>query len=164
MRAARERFALPRPANTRVPATEQLPPTENAAVLRLQAHINGGRMNDAEAFAAAAVARHPLSVDLRYLCALILFALGRMDEAAQSAGSALYLDRNFVAGHLLLAAIARKSGDTTMALKAYRNAFAAAGASAGDAVLPHTDGECAARLAEAAAAAIAALERTRQRP
>jgi hypothetical protein len=94
----------------------------------------------------------------------VLFGLGALEDAAQSAASALYLDRNFVAGHLLLATIARAGGDFEAALRAYRNALAAAREAAGDAVLPHTGGECAARLAETAAAGIAALEGTGARP
>jgi len=156
---AHARRALRKGRNAHVLAsTEPLLFEQEACVLRLQALVNMGRVEGAERFSASAIARNPLSIELRYLRALVLFDLGRPKEAAACVESALYLDRDFVAGHMLLGAILKTCGDRAGAMRAYRNALAICRDMSDDDIVPLTDGACAGRLTEVAQAAVASLE------
>jgi chemotaxis protein methyltransferase CheR len=113
----------------------------------------------AEQACADAALRHPLSVELCLLRTLMLLELGRLDEAAESARRTLCLDHQSPMAHFTAATIARRRADLAAARRGYRNARSLAAALPPDAVVPLTDGERAGRLAEAAAAQLALLDR-----
>lgn len=134
---------------------EQDEAAAEAAAIRLLANARGAAA--AERAAAAAVARYPLSAELRVLLTTLLLELGRHHEAAREARAAVYIDRTLAVAHFLGATAARLLGDERAARRAYRNALALCqGAPPAEAV-PLADGESAGRMAAAAAAELARL-------
>ena len=130
--------------------------SEADAVLRVRALAN----LDASAAATTcerATARHPLSSELHFLHAVILFGSGRTDEAAGAMRRALYLDRTLAIAHFTLGAILRRLGDDAGAARAVRNARDLCAARNADDLIPLADGERAGRLAEVATAELTLL-------
>jgi Flp pilus assembly protein TadD len=122
--------------------------------VRSLANLDAGA---AERACAAAVRRLPLDVELHYLHAILLLALGRDAEAGRAVRRVLYLDRALAAAHFTLGAVLERRGDKVGACRAYRVARdLAAGRPAGEPV-PLADGESAEQLAAAASARLAAL-------
>jgi chemotaxis protein methyltransferase CheR len=132
-------------------------PGADAAVLRVRALANLGS-GDAEAFCAAAAARHPLSAELAFLHALLLLGRDRGDDALAALRRVLYLDRSLAAAHFALAGLLERRGERAGARRAYAAARELAAARPPDEPLPLTDDEPAGRLAAAAAARLAALD------
>lgn len=107
-----------------------------------------------------AVAVHPLSVELHYLHAVLLHALGRDTEAAQAARRTLFLDPTLVMSHYLLGSIEQRRGRIDAARRSFRNAYDRAIAHPRTEVLALSDGEIAGRLAQAAARQLDRLDHT----
>ena len=105
---------------------------------------------------AEAVTRHPLTVELRYLQALLLLGLGRLPEAERAARQALYLEPTLAVAHLMLGHILRRQGDFPGALRAFRTAESLCATLPEDTPVPLADGDSAGRLVE-----VARAERTR---
>ncbi len=105
---------------------------------------------------AEAIVRHPLTVELRYLEALLLMGLGRLAESERAARQALYLEPTLAVAHLMLGHILRRQGDTAGALRAFRTAESLCATLPEDAPVPLADGDVASRLVE-----VARAERTR---
>jgi len=105
---------------------------------------------------AETAARHPLAAGLRYLESLLLLGQGRLTEAERSARQALYLEPSLVVAWLVLGRVLRRRGDTTGALKAWREAELLCAVLPPDAPVPLADGEHASGLE-----AVARGERTR---
>ncbi len=105
---------------------------------------------------AEAAARHPLAVELRYLEALLLLGLGRLEESERAARQALYLEPSLAVAHLMLGHLLRRQGDTLGALRSFGTAELLCAALPPDAPVPLSEGERAGRLAE-----VAREERTR---
>lgn len=127
-----------------------------AAALRVRALANV-EPELAEEACAAAAGRHPLSPELRYLHAVLLLDLGRVEDAARAVRRVAYLDRSLAIAHFTLGSVLRRLGDVDGARRAYRNARDICAARPADEAVPLADGEQAGRLAEAAAAALAVL-------
>jgi chemotaxis protein methyltransferase CheR len=107
---------------------------------------------------AEAAARHPITVELRYLECLLHMSVGRLGEAERAARQALYLEPSLAVAHLTLGHVLRRLGDTAGALRAFRAAEALCAALAPEAAVPLAEGERAGRLAEVARAERRRLE------
>jgi chemotaxis protein methyltransferase CheR len=132
-------------------------PDPEAAVLGARAVANLGDTAAAERLVAAASARHPTSVELHLLHAVLLIDLRRHADAGQAARRALYLDRGLVIGHFLLGTALAQLGELAAARKAFQNARALCASLPPDLPVPFGDGQRAALLAEAAGAQLRAL-------
>ena len=115
-------------------------------------------ISDAAHLCAAATARHPLSVELNHLHAMLLLGLGRYDEALGTARRVVYLDSSLAAGHFTLASILRCRADVEGAQRAYRNARDLLAVRTADELVPLCDGERAGRLAKVAAIELGMLD------
>jgi chemotaxis protein methyltransferase CheR len=123
-------------------------PTANALLVRALANI---AVAEAERVCAAALKRHPLSVELHYLHSVLLIALAQSDNAIRAARRIVYLDGACEIGYFTLGGLLRRTGDLAGARRAYRNARDLLVAQPADALVPLSDGEHAGRLAEIAA-------------
>lgn len=128
-----------------------------ACVIGVRAVAASRGAEAAEQACAEASARHPLSVELCLLRTLMLLELGRLDEATEAARRALYLDHRSPMAHFTAATVARRRDDLEAARRGYRNARKLAAALPPDAIVPMTEGERAARMAEAAAVQLALI-------
>ncbi len=122
--------------------------------VRTLANVDPAAANEA---CVRAISRHPLSVELHYLHAVLLLDGDRPEDAAQAMRRVIYLDRTSAVAHFTLGAILRRRGDVPGACRAYRNARDLCAARPADEPVPMADGEPAGRLAEAAAAELAIL-------
>jgi chemotaxis protein methyltransferase CheR len=140
------------PARVAPPAdpVDDLAPDAAASARAVRALANL-EVAEAERACQTALERHPLSVELHYLHAVLLVALGRLEDAIRSAQWTLYLDRTCVVAYLILGGLLRRTGDRAAARRAYRNAHNLLVALPPDAAVPLAEGECAGRLAEVAA-------------
>jgi chemotaxis protein methyltransferase CheR len=129
-----------------------------ASVIHVRALANR-ETTQAERACAEATVRHPLSPELHYLHAVLLMDLGRKEEAARAARRVIYLDRSLALAHFTLGSMLRRRGDRRGARRAYRNARELCAAMPPDQAVALGEGEQAGRLAEAAAAELAVLER-----
>jgi chemotaxis protein methyltransferase CheR len=156
-RTARE--ALPRKTQEQAEPARQCGPRQSPGPREEDAvrALAGQDLEQAERFCADAAARHPLSVELHYLHAVHLMALGRDDEAVRALRRVVYLDRGLAVGHFTLGAVLGRRGDRAGARRAYRNARELCAARPADEIVPLSDGERAGRLAEAASFQIALL-------
>ncbi|WP_395834268.1 CheR family methyltransferase [Archangium violaceum] len=105
---------------------------------------------------AEAAARHPLAVELRYLEAMLLLGLGRLQESERAVRQALYLEPSLAVAHLMLGHILRRQKDTEGARRAFRIAESLCATLPPDTPVFLADGERAGRLAQ-----VARDERTR---
>ena len=103
-----------------------------------------------------AAARHPLSVELSYLHAILLMELGRTEEAVRALRRVLYLDRSLAIAHFTLGSILGGAA-TPQAHRAYRNALALCSSRPPEEAIPLADGETAGRLCEVARAELVFL-------
>lgn len=117
-------------------------------VLWVRALANQGDLSSAGRACAAGLDRHGTCAELTYLHAILLGEGGHPAEAARAARAALYLDRHLAVAHLTLGAALVKLGDTAGARRSFRNAERLLAAMPSDAVVPASDGEPPARLAE----------------
>jgi chemotaxis protein methyltransferase CheR len=132
----------------------------SSAVARIRALAHAGGRDAAVREAERAVRADPLVCDVHVLCATLLLDGRRDDEAIRYLKRALYLDPSLVIAHFLLGAALGRRGDVDGARRAFRNARDLAAALPADHPVALGDGEPAARVAAAAAAEIARLERT----
>jgi chemotaxis protein methyltransferase CheR len=151
--------AAPMPKLVRLPPERVAPPADSvkdpipdagASALAIQALANV-EVAEAERACQTALERHPFSVELHYLHAVLLVALGRLDEAIRAAQWTLYLDRTCAVAYITLGGLLRRTGDRAAARRAYRNAYNLLIALPADALVPLAEGEFAGRLAEVAA-------------
>ncbi|MBI1722857.1 MAG: protein-glutamate O-methyltransferase CheR [Gemmatimonadetes bacterium] len=116
----------------------------------VRALANQGRLDAAGLACAAALDRHRTSAELAYLHAVLLTEAGHYGEAAAAARRALYLDRGLVVGHLALGGALVRLGNAGGARRAFRNAERLLASIPPEQIVPASDGEPAARLAEMA--------------
>jgi chemotaxis protein methyltransferase CheR len=121
-----------------------------ACELEVQALANLGASERAEQAAASALVRHPGSLPLHFLRVVLLMSLGRDAEAVHTLRRMLYLDRSLTVGHFLLGSVLQRQHDLPGAIRAYRTAYDLAVKRPGEEIVPLSDGELTARLAEAA--------------
>lgn len=105
-----------------------------------------------------ALRRAPLSIELRFLQALLLLELGRADAAERALAQVLYLDRSLAFVHYLRGSLLVRCDDVDGARRAYERARALAAELPPDEPLPFSDGASAARLLEATSAELARLD------
>jgi len=137
--------------------TRVLAADDQASVIHVRALANSEQA-EAEEACAAAVERHPLSVELRYLHAVLLLGLRREDEAIRTLRRVLYLERTLAVAHFTLGTLLEQRGDGAGACRCYRNARDLCARRAADEEVPLSDGERAGVLARAAADRLALLE------
>ncbi|MEP6992444.1 MAG: protein-glutamate O-methyltransferase CheR [bacterium] len=153
------------------PAAEQLAvaalgtPATNAEDLRVwivyvRSVANQGRLHEAGGLCARALELHPLDAELHYLHATLLAEAGWHADAAAAARRAIYLDRQFVMGHLLLGDALSRTGDSAGARNAFANAAHLLEAMDASAMVTASDGVPAARLRQVAALRLRALSGT----
>jgi chemotaxis protein methyltransferase CheR len=153
------REALARGDNARVvELTNSLSANETEAALCVRALANLGDAESAAAKAAEAVDRHPRSMELGFLHAVLLLNLERYTDAERVLKRLLYLDRSLAVAQFTLGTTLHRLGNLDGAARAYRNARDLAAGLPPDEILALSDGERAARLAEAAAAHAKILE------
>jgi chemotaxis protein methyltransferase CheR len=133
-------------------------PDEREDITEKVRKLAGENVAEAERECAAALAGRPLDAELRYLHAVLLTDLGRDGEAVGELRKVVYLDRSLAVAHFTLGSLLWRRGDRGGARAAYRNTLALCAARPADEALPLGDGECAGRLARAAAFQLEVLE------
>lgn len=118
------------------------------ALYALAAHClaNLGHVHEAHLWCGKALERDALDPLLHYLMATIMQEEGDMAGAKACLGKAIYLDQHFIMAHFTLAGITRQLGDTAWS-RHLHNGLALVRRMADDAVVPHTGGMTAGRLA-----------------
>jgi len=101
--------------------------------------------------------RAPGVLELHYLRSLLLWELGRFDDAVQAMRMVLYLDRNHAIAHFGLGALYESAGEPDAAVRCYRNVIACCDGLDEDEPLPLGDGICASGLRRAAMQALGRL-------
>ena len=129
-------------------------PAEDVAlslwIVAIRSVANQGRLNEAGELCARALELHPLSAERQYLHATLLAEAGWHGDAAAASRRAIYLDRTFVMGHLLLGDALTRTGDPAAARIAFTNVLHLLANTEGDEVIAAADGVPAARLRQVA--------------
>lgn len=126
-------------------------------VFYLRAVANQGRLHEAGALCVRALELHPLAAELHYLHATLLASADWHADAATAARRAIYLDRGFVMGHMLLGDALARTGDVTGARRAFENVIASLGKSDPATPVVAADGVTASRLRQVAESHLRAL-------
>ncbi|MEO8622480.1 MAG: CheR family methyltransferase [bacterium] len=126
-------------------------------VVWIRALANGGELARAGEVTAAAIDRHRLVSELHYLHGMLLLEGGRVSEGALAARRALYLDREFVIGYMLLGDGLSRLGDLVGARRAFENAIRQLARVSDDVVVPAGDGVLASRMRQIATERLRAL-------
>ena len=113
---ATEAMAITALANARSDAD-----TSRIWITYVRAVANQGRLHEAGDLCARSLELHPLDAELHYLHATLLSEAGWFGDAAAAARRAIYLDRKFVMGHLLLGDALTRTGDMAGARIAFAN-------------------------------------------
>ena len=123
--------------------------TEEAAwVTRVRTLANQGHVRDALALVTQALTEHRFSAELLYLQAVLESEQGRARDALASARRAIYLDRDMVVAHILMAQVQNRLGLAVSARRSLINAQTLLENLPPDQPIRAADGEPAARLAE----------------
>lgn len=94
-----------------------------------------------------AVRRHPISVELRFLHAVLLLELERNDEAVEAARRVVFLNRDLAIAHMTLGTALQRTSQISAARRAFRNALRLCADRPASEIVPLSDGEHAGRLA-----------------
>lgn len=129
-----------------------------AAAISVQSLASLGDAEAAAAAAATAAAEHPRSLEIGFLYAVLLMGLERYAEAELVLKRVLYLEPSLTVAHFVRGTTLHRLGKLADAVRAYRNARDLAARRPADEILPLSDGECASRLAKAAAAQLEVLQ------
>ena len=132
--------------------------TERIWILYIRAVANQGRLHEAGALCARALELHPLDAELHYLHATLLAEAGWPGDASTAARRAIYLDRLFVMGHLLLGDALTRTGDTVGARIAFANVVHLLAGVSGDTSVTAADGVPVSRVRQIAVLRLRALE------
>ena len=132
--------------------------TERIWILYIRAVANQGRLHEAGALCARALELHPLDAELHYLHATLLAEAGWPGDASTAARRAIYLDRQFVMGHLLLGDALTRTGDTVGARIAFANVVHLLAGVSGDTSVTAADGVPVSRVRQIAVLRLRALE------
>ena len=112
----------------------------------------------AERRCAEAMVRHPISIELRFLYAVLLLELERYAEAVEAARSVVFLDRELAIAHMTLGTALQRTSQNSAARRAFRNAFQLCADRPANEIVPFSDGEHAGRLALSAKQHLALLD------
>ncbi len=126
-------------------------------VLYLRSVANQGRLHEAGELCVRALELHRLSAELHYLHATLLASAGWHADAATAARRAIYLDRGFVMGHMLLGDALARTGDLKGARRAFENVIASLAKADPAAPVVAADGVSASRLRQVAELHLSAL-------
>lgn len=126
--------------------------------LWIRAVANQGDLATAGELSSRALDHHRLDPELHYLHGLLLLEAGRHAESAQDARRALYLERDFIMGHLLLGDALVRGGERRPAARSFENALALLAASDDAAEIPAADGMSVLRLRQIVAQCLSALD------
>jgi len=140
VRAGRRREAR---ASTAAPGAPAGSPQALARAL-----ADRGRLDEAQAWCERWLAEDKLDPAAHYLHAVILIERGEAGRARASLRGAVYLDGGFVLAHFALGNLARARGDEAEARACFAEARRLLRAHPPDALLPHSDGLTAGRLAD----------------
>jgi chemotaxis protein methyltransferase CheR len=136
-------------------------PAEDGAlslwIVAIRSVANQGRLNEAGELCARALELHPLSAELQYLHATLLAEAGWFADAAVASRRAIYLDRTFVMGHLLLGDALTRTGDPAAARIAFANVLHLLASTDAGAVVVAADGIPVTRLRQVAELRLRAL-------
>lgn len=102
----------------------------------------------AERICAEAVREYRTNTELHYLHATVLTELNRSAEAVDAARRVVFLDRDLLMGHILLATTLVQTGDKVAARRSFRNARRLCDSLPPAQIVPLSDGETAAQIAE----------------
>ncbi len=105
-----------------------------------------GQWIEAEQWIERAIERRPLLAEAHYLHALLMLEAGQRDAALTAARRCTYASSAYVAGHLLLAQLYRRSGDARRTAAALSHARKLLERQAPDAVIPDAGGATASQL------------------
>ncbi|MEP6731062.1 MAG: CheR family methyltransferase [bacterium] len=119
-------------------------------IVWIRALANTGDLARAGEITAAAIDRHRLEPELHYLHGMLLLEGGSVSEGARAARRALYLDREFVIGYMLLGDALSRLGDIAGARRAFDNAVHQLAHAVDDALVPAGDGVHASRMRQIA--------------
>ncbi len=139
------------------PSLKAQPPPDATLEVRTLANTDE---RAAERLCATLRARAPDSIELSYLHAVLLLALGRVDDAIRVTRQVLYLDRSLAVGHFLLGSALLRRGDAAAARRSFSASAALAASLAPDEPVPLADGETAGRFRHAAASQVVLLDAT----
>lgn len=106
----------------------------------------------------AAIAAHPLSVELHHLAAMLAIAVGREDDALASLRRTIYLDRTLAIAHFTLGTLHQQRGELVAARRAYGNAHELAAARPSDEPLPLAEGVLASAIVRETEVTLAKLD------
>ena len=138
--------------------TRELCAQPDACAIHVRALAAVSSLIAAEAVLLTGLRQNPASIELHHLRAVLLLAMGRVQEAAAAERRVLYLDRTLAFAHFMLGSMRQQAGDTAGAQRAYQNAVRLAGARPPDEPVSLSDGQSAGALAQAAAARLAELQ------
>ena len=119
-------------------------------IVYIRAIANQGRLDEAGQLCARALELLPMAPELHYLHATLLAEAGWYADAASASRRAIYLERRFVMGHLLLGDALTRIGDTAGARIAFANVIHLLADAGADTVIAAADGVPASRLRQIA--------------
>ena len=102
--------------------------------------------SEAEQWVGRALERKPMMAQAHYLHALLLLEASQTDAAITAARQCVYVDATFIAGHLLLALLHRRSGDLRRAINALTQARSLLQRLPGDVIVDESGGATARQL------------------
>ncbi|MGA9131498.1 MAG: CheR family methyltransferase, partial [Candidatus Sulfotelmatobacter sp.] len=121
--------------------------TESPIFLAL-ALANKGELVEALSWCDRAVSLDALNPAHRFLRAMVMQELGRLDEAIKSLEQALYLDQSFIMAHVAMGNIAKRLGRRALSRRHFRSALGLLDSREPNAPLPESEGLTADRLRE----------------
>lgn len=123
--------------------------SEAASVVQVRTLINQN-VEQAENLCGRFLVRYPLSLELRFIRAVLLMDLGRMTESAEQFRKLLFLDRSVVIAHFTQGTVMRQLNQIEAARRSFRNTIQLCSTLEPQSELLFGDGETAERLQQAA--------------
>jgi len=102
----------------------EAPEDSEALMLLARIYANEGKLSEAGALSCRATAADKTNPSCHFLHATILQEQGRVEDAIGSLKKVIYLDRDFVLGHLALGNLLTACGRRGESSRCFRNAFA----------------------------------------
>ncbi|CAN5383841.1 protein-glutamate O-methyltransferase CheR [soil metagenome] len=115
-------------------------------VVLTRSHANRGRLADATAACARAIARYPAAAELHLLDSTLAAQRNQYPAAAAAARRAVYMDRSLAAAHVALGTALLRGSDPAAADRALRAAERLLAESATTDIVPASDGTSAADM------------------
>lgn len=135
-------------APARPPVAPSAAPNAGELLVAARARADEGRLEEALALCAEAIAAERTSVVARYLSATICHELGRHDDAVAGLGKVLYLDPDFVLAHHALGGLYERLGQRRESRRHFAIALSLLSNKSRDELVPESDGMTCGRLVE----------------